>query len=57
MSMFKKAATVSAAVAFLRSPAGKQMIEKAKVFAADPRTKAKAAEIAEKLRRSTPRQP
>jgi hypothetical protein len=51
LSLFKKFSTVSAAVAFLRSPTGQQMVGKVKQAVTDPRNRAKAAELAAKIRR------
>jgi hypothetical protein len=50
MKILKKAGALGAIAAFVRSPAGQQLIEKAKQVAADPRTKATAREIARTLR-------
>ncbi len=57
MKLLKKAGVIGAITAFLRSPQGQQLIEKGMEVAKDPRTKAKAQEIARKLKsgKSAPR--
>ena len=49
MKILKKAGTLGAIAAFLRSPAGQQLIEKGKAVASDPRTRAKVQQVAQRL--------
>jgi len=51
MSLLKKFGSLGAIWAFVNSPTGQKLITKAKDVATDPRTKAKAAELAGKIKR------
>jgi hypothetical protein len=51
MSLLKKFSSVGAIVAFIRSPTGQKVLGKAKEVVTDPRNRARAADIANKLRR------
>jgi len=54
-STLRKFSVVGSVIAFARSPMGQQLIEKAKVAAADPANRAKAAEMVGRLRRQPQR--
>lgn len=55
MSVLRKFSSIGAVVAFIRSPTGQKMINKAKDVVTDPQNRAKAAEMVNKLQR--PSQP
>lgn len=62
MSMLKKFGSVTAVIAFINSPTGQRMLNKAMDVVNDPQNRAKATEFASKLRRpgkdaSTPDRP
>lgn len=51
MSLLKKFGSVTAVMAFIKSPTGQKMIGKAKEVVTDPQNRAKATEFANKLRK------
>lgn len=57
MSLLKKVGSVGAIVAFLNSPTGQKLVGKAKDIVTDPKNQQKAADFANKLRKSGPDKP
>lgn len=51
MSLLRKFGSLGAIMAFVNSPTGQKLLTKAKDVATDPRNRAKAAELAGKLKR------
>ncbi len=54
-SILRRFSAVGSVIAFARSPMGQQLIDKAKMAAADPANRAKAADMVGRLRRQPQR--